>query len=164
MTTPLGVPLCDLQAQFRTLEPDLQAALMRVLRSGQVILGPEVAALEKEIADYCGIGHAVGCASGSDALLLALATLGVGPGDEVILPPFTFFATAGAICRLGARPVFADIDPVTCNVDPIQVENKISERTRAIIPVHLYGQCADMDTLWHVAERHDLPIIEDAAQ
>src|SRR5438552_10038091 len=164
MTTPLGVPLCDLQAQFRTLEPDLQAALMRVLRSGQVILGPEVAALEKEIADYCGIGHAVGCASGSDALLLALAALGVGPGDEVILPPFTFFASVGAVCRTGARPVFADIDPVTCNIDPTQVENKITPNTRAIMAVHLYGQCADMEPLWRIAERHGMPIIEDAAQ
>src|SRR5438552_12464479 len=143
MTTPLGVPLCDLQAQFRTLEPDLQAALMRVLRSGQVILGPEVAALEKEIADYCGIGHAVGCASGSDALLLALAALGVGPGDEVILPPFTFFASVGAVCRLGAQPVFADIDSANFNLDPYLVESKITERTRAIMPVHLFGQCAE---------------------
>jgi len=158
------VPLCDLQAQYRELGPQVEEALARVLASGQVILGPEVAALEEEIADYCGAAHAVGCASGTDALLLALHALGVGPGDEVILPPFTFFATVGAVHRCGARPVFADIDPVTCNLDPLQVENKITERTRAVIPVHLYGQCADMEPLWHIAERHNLPIIEDAAQ
>jgi dTDP-4-amino-4,6-dideoxygalactose transaminase len=159
-----AVPLCDLQTQFRELQPQIERALNRVLASGQVILGPEVAALEEEIAHYCGTGHAVGCASGTDALLLALQALEIGPGDEVILPPFTFFATAGMVCRSGARPVFADIDADTYNVDPIQVENKITERTRAIMVVHLFGQCADMEALWHVAERHQLPIIEDAAQ
>lgn len=158
------VPLCDLQFQFRELQPKIEAAVSRVLNSGQVILGPEVKALEEEIAQYCGVGHAVGCASGSDALLLALQALDVGPGDEVLLPPFTFFATAGAVCRTGARPVFVDIDPETYNLDPLQVENKITDRTKAIIAVHLYGQCADMEPLWRVAERHNLPIIEDAAQ
>jgi dTDP-4-amino-4,6-dideoxygalactose transaminase len=164
MTTTQGVPLCDLQGQFRELEPQLLEALRRVLASGQVILGSEVAALEEEIARYCGVGHAIGCASGTDALLLALQALGIGPGDEVILPPFTFFATVGSVCRTGARPVFADIDPLTCNLDPLQVENKITERTRAIMVVHLYGQCADMEPLGRIAERHHLPIIEDAAQ
>jgi dTDP-4-amino-4,6-dideoxygalactose transaminase len=165
MSTRLtAVPLCDLQAQYRKLEPRIVAALSRVLASGQVILGPEVAALEEEVAAYCGTAHGVGCASGSDALSLALHALGVGPGDEVILPPFTFFASAGAVCRAGARPVFVDIDPATYNLDPLQVESKVTARTRAIMAVHLYGQCADLGTLWQVAGRHDLPIIEDAAQ
>src|SRR5438128_1021136 len=159
-----GVPLCDLHGQYRRLEHEIHQAVTRVLRSGQVILGPEVARLEEEVARYCGAGYGVGCASGSDALLLAVQALGIGAGDEVILPPFTFFATVGAVCRAGARPVFADIDPVTYNVDPVQVENKITARTRAILPVHLFGQCADMDHLWHIAERHELHIIEDAAQ
>lgn len=159
-----GVPLCDLQVQYRALKPEIDQAVSRVLASGQVILGPEVAALEREVAQYCGAGHGVGCASGTDALLLALHTLGVGPGDEVIMPPFTFFATAGSVCRLGARPVFADVDPLTFNLDPHQVEEKVTSRTRAIMPVHLFGQCADMAGLWPIAERHNLPIIEDAAQ
>lgn len=163
-TLGAGVPLCDLQTQYREIQAQVEEAVARVLRSGQAILGPEVSALEEEVAHYCGVGHAVGCASGTDAVSLALAALGVGPGDEVILPPFTFFATAGCVCRLGARPVFADIDPVTYNLDPLQVENKITARTRAVIAVHLYGQCADMEPLWHVAERHRLPVIEDAAQ
>jgi dTDP-4-amino-4,6-dideoxygalactose transaminase len=164
MSQAHGVPLCDLQAQYRPLADQLQAATTRVLASGQVILGPEVQALEREVADYCGAGFAVGCGSGSDALLLALHALDVGPGDEVILPPFTFFATAGAVCRTGARPVFADIDEATYNLDPLQVENKITPRTRAILAVHLFGQCMEMDALWHIAERHNVPIIEDAAQ
>ncbi|HLJ93713.1 MAG TPA: DegT/DnrJ/EryC1/StrS family aminotransferase [Gemmataceae bacterium] len=166
MGTPAGaaVPLCDLQAQYRELQPHLEEVLTRVLAGGQVILGPEVAALEEEIARYCGTGYAIGCASGTDALLLALQTLGIGPGDEVILPSFSFFATAGMVCRSGARPVFADIDAESYNLDPLQVENKITSRTRAILVVHLFGQCADMEPLWKVAERHQLPIIEDAAQ
>jgi dTDP-4-amino-4,6-dideoxygalactose transaminase len=164
MDKTLGVPLCDLHAQYYELEAALQDAVHRVLKSGQVINGPEVAGLEKEVAHYCGAGFGVGCSSGTDALLLALHALGVGPGDEVILPPFTFFATVGSVCRAGAKPVFADIDPVSCNIDPLQIENKITRNTRAIIAVHLYGQCVDMEPLWHVAERHRLPIIEDAAQ
>jgi dTDP-4-amino-4,6-dideoxygalactose transaminase len=161
---PAGVPLCDVQAQYRELQAELHAALTRVLASGQVILGPEVAAFEAEIARYCGTSHAVGCASGTDALLLALHALEIGPGDEVILPPFTFFATAGSVCRTGARPVFADIDPVTYNLDPVQVQSRITARTRAILPVHLFGQCADMEPLRRLAEGHGLAIIEDAAQ
>jgi dTDP-4-amino-4,6-dideoxygalactose transaminase len=166
MSTPAGaaVPLCDLQTQYRELQAQIEQALKRVLAGGQVILGPEVSALESEIARYCGTGYAVGCASGTDALLLALQALDIGGGDEVIVPPFSFFATAGAVCRTGARPVFVDIDAETYNLDPLQVENKITERTRAIMVVHLFGQCADMEPLWKVAERHQLPIIEDAAQ
>lgn len=159
-----GVPLCDLQAQYREMGHDLVEAVRRVLASGQVILGQEVAGLEAEVADYCGSAHAVGCSSGTDALLLALQALDIGPGDEVLLPPFTFFATVGAICRAGARPVFVDIDPITFNIDPVQIENKVTAQTRAVMPVHLFGQCADMETIWEIAERHDLHIIEDAAQ
>src|SRR5262249_43541160 len=122
MSTRGGVPLCDLQTQYRLLQPEIETRIKAVLASGQVILGPEVAALEAELAQYCGVAHAVGCSSGSDALLLALQALDLGPGDEVVLPPFTFFATAGAVCRTGARPVFVDIDPETWNLDPEQVE------------------------------------------
>jgi dTDP-4-amino-4,6-dideoxygalactose transaminase len=163
-THPSGVPLCDLQAQYAPLAEQLQAAVARVLASGQVILGPEVEALEEEVAACCGASHGVGCGSGTEALSLALHALEIGPGDEVILPTFTFFATAGCVARTGARPVFVDIDPVTYNLDPCQVENKITPRTRALMAVHLFGQCADMEPLWQVAERHHLPIVEDAAQ
>lgn len=158
------VPLCDLQTQYRALQPQIEAAVLRVLASGQAVLGPEVATLEREVAEYCGAAYAVGCGSGTDALSLALAALGVGPGDEIIMPPFTFFATAGSVVRLGARPVFADIDPESYNIDPAAVAKAITPRTKAILPVHLYGQCCDMDALWKVAANHGLPIIEDAAQ
>jgi dTDP-4-amino-4,6-dideoxygalactose transaminase len=163
-TNGAGVPLCDLLTQYRQLEPQLTEAVSRVLASGQVILGPEVRALEADLATYCGANHGVGCGSGTDALSLALHALDLGPGDEVILPTFTFFATAGSVSRTGARPVFVDIDPVTYNMDPVQVENKITPRTRALLVVHLFGQCAEMEPLWRVAERHDLIIVEDAAQ
>jgi dTDP-4-amino-4,6-dideoxygalactose transaminase len=164
MSSHAGVPLCDLQPQYAELRSQLEAALARVLASGQVILGPDVAALEDEVARYCDASHAVGCGSGTDALSLALHGLEIGPGDEVLLPAFTFFATAGCVCRTGARPVFVDIDPATYNLDPAQVEDKITPRTRAILAVHLFGQCADMAPLWQIAERHNLPIVEDAAQ
>ena len=142
-----GVPLCDLQTQYRMLQGRVEEAVGRVLASCHVILGPEGAALEREVAEYCGARHGVACASGTDALLLALHAIGVGPGDEVILPPFTFFATAGSVCRLGATPVFADIDPETFNLDPLRIESRITTHTKAIIAVHLYGQSADMDDL-----------------
>ena len=144
MSSSIGIPLCDLLTQLRDLEPELVEAVTRVLRSGQVINGPEVVQFEQAAAKYCGAAYGIGCSSGSDALLLALAALGVGPGDEVILPPFTFFASVGAVCRLGARPVFADIESATYNLEPHQVESKITNRTKAIMPVHLFGQCVEM--------------------
>jgi len=160
----LSVPLCDLQAQYRELRPDIEAAVLRVLASGQVILGPEVTALEDEVAGYCGAGFGIGCSSGSDALSLALAALEVGPGDEVIVPTFTFFATAGAVARLGARPVFVDIDPDSWNLDLDDVARKITPRTKVVMPVHLFGQCVEMEPLWRMADKHGFVLIEDAAQ
>ncbi|HEX8422192.1 MAG TPA: DegT/DnrJ/EryC1/StrS family aminotransferase [Pyrinomonadaceae bacterium] len=160
----MNVPLLDLRQQHETLREELRAATERVLDSQQFVLGEEVRLLEEEIARYCGTRHAVGCASGSDALLLALMALDIRTGDEVITTPFSFFATASAITRTGARPVFVDIEPRTYNLDPSLVEVAINERTRAIMPVHLYGQCAEMDALMEVAARHKLPVIEDAAQ
>jgi dTDP-4-amino-4,6-dideoxygalactose transaminase len=158
------VPLCDLSPQFRELQGQLEDAVKRVLASGQVINGPDVAAFEKECAAFCGAKHAVGCANGTDAISLALAALDIGPGDEVILPPFTFFATVGSVCRIGATPVFAEIDPVSYNIDPEEVRRKITPKTRAIMPVHLYGQCADMNAIREIAHDRGIPIVEDAAQ
>ena len=158
------VPLCDIAGQYASLRQELDAAVLKVLHSGMAVMGPEVTAFEQEAAAYCGAAHAVGCADGTNALLLALAALDIGPGDEVILPPFTFFATAGSVARLGATPVFCDIDPLTYNLDPGLIEEKITPRTRAIMPVHLFGQCADMDPIWEIAERHGLYVVEDAAQ
>ncbi len=162
--TNTSVPLCDINAQYRDLQPEIDAAVLRVVSSGQAINGPDVLALEKEVAAYCGVSHAIGCSSGSDALLLALAAYDIGPGDEVIIPPFTFFATMGAVCRLGATPIFADVLPDQFNIDPEQIEAKITSRTRAIIPVHLYGQCANLDEIQAIAAKHGLVVIEDAAQ
>jgi dTDP-4-amino-4,6-dideoxygalactose transaminase len=159
-----GVPLFDLKMQFEGLFKPMEEAVFRVLGSGQYIGGPEVAGLEREVAAYCGTAAAVACSSGTDALYLALAALDIGPGDEVIVPAFTFFASASSVCRVGAKPVFVDIEADTFNLDPHQVESKITPRTKAIMPVHLFGQCADMEPLWHVSARHGVPIVEDAAQ
>lgn len=160
----MKVPLLDLQAQYAPLRDEMQEAVRRVMDSQQFILGPDVAALESEIARYTGARHAVACASGSDALLLALMALDIKSGDEVITTPYSFFATASSIARLGARPVFVDIEPATYNLDVSQIEAAITERTRSIMPVHLYGQCAAMDALMEVSRRNNLPVIEDAAQ
>lgn len=160
----MKVPLLDLSEQNQTLRPEIEAALGRVLDTNAFILGGEVQALEKELAEYCGTAYAIGCASGSDALLLALMALDVGPGDEVITTPYSFFATASAVTRLGAVPVFVDIDPATYNLDISEVEAKITKKTKAIQPVHLYGQCVDMAELRGVAEKYGIPMVEDAAQ
>lgn len=160
----MRVPLLDLSEQNAALRPEIEAAIGRVLDTNGFILGNEVAALEKELAAYCGTNHAIGCASGSDALLLALTALDVGPGDEVITTPYSFFATVSSITRLGAKPVFVDIDPKTYNLDVSQIESKITERTKAIEPVHLYGQCTDMESLGEISRKHGVPIVEDAAQ
>jgi len=160
----MKVPLLDLTEQNRDLRPQIEAALGRVLDTNAFILGGEVKALEEEVAAYCGTKYAIGCASGSDALLLALMALDVMPGDEVITTPYSFFATVSAITRLGAVAVFVDIDPLTYNLDVSQIESKITERTKAIQPVHLYGQCADMTALREVAGKYGIPLVEDAAQ
>jgi dTDP-4-amino-4,6-dideoxygalactose transaminase len=160
----MNVPLLDLKEQNATLRPEIEAALARVLDTNGFILGNEVAELECELAGYCGVKYAIGCASGSDAILLALMAYDIGAGDEVITTPYSFFATVSAITRLGATPVFVDIDPVTYNLDTSQVEAAITSRTKAIEPVHLYGQCADMAALREIASRHNIPLVEDAAQ
>ncbi|MGI9165368.1 MAG: DegT/DnrJ/EryC1/StrS family aminotransferase [Pyrinomonadaceae bacterium] len=160
----MKVPLLDLRAQHESLRDELMGAIARVMDSQQFILGPEVQAIEEEVARYSQTKQAIGCASGSDAVLLAVLALGITSGEEVITSPFTFFATGSAIARAGARPVFVDIDPRTYNLDVARVEEAITPRTRAIMPVHLYGQCADMDPLLEIGDRHQLPIIEDAAQ
>ncbi|MEP0765493.1 MAG: DegT/DnrJ/EryC1/StrS family aminotransferase [Fimbriimonadia bacterium] len=160
----MKVPLVDLNAQHAELRGRLDAALKEVLDSGRFILGPNVQALEQEIAERCGVQYGVGVASGTDALKIALQALGVGPGDEVITTPFTFVATVEVIAQIGAVPVFADIDPATFLLDPERVREKIGPRTKAILPVHLFGQLADMDALCEIAEERGLLVLEDGAQ
>jgi dTDP-4-amino-4,6-dideoxygalactose transaminase len=160
----MNIPLVDLRAQYDAIRGEIDEAIARVLASAEFIMGPEVAAFDQAFASFCEVEHAVGVSSGTDALHLALRACGVTEGDEVITTPFTFIATAEAISMCGARPVFADIDARTCNLDPAQVERRITRRTRAIVPVHLYGQPADMTPILDIAARHGLRVIEDAAQ
>jgi dTDP-4-amino-4,6-dideoxygalactose transaminase len=160
----MRVPLLDLQAQYATIRPEVRAAIDRVCDSQHFILGPEVAALEKEIASFSGAKFAVGVSSGTDALLAALMAIGITPGDEVITSSFSFFATAGVIARLRARPVFVDIEPHSFNLDPEDVRAKITERTKAILPVHLFGRCANMHAIAELANSRGIHVVEDAAQ
>ncbi len=154
----------DLKSQYRLIEDDVKARIHAVLEHGQYIMGPEVEALEIALADFVGTRHCIGLSSGTDALLAAMMALEIGRGDEVITTPFTFIATGEMIALLGVRPIFVDIDPVTYNIDPARIEEAITGRTRAIMPVSLYGQCAHMDAIQEIADRHRLPVIEDAAQ
>jgi dTDP-4-amino-4,6-dideoxygalactose transaminase len=160
----MKVPLLDLKAQYSAIKTEVDRAVAEVMESQHFILGPQVQACEKAIAEYSRCQHGVGVSSGTDALLICLMAEGIGPGDEVITTPYTFFATAGSIARARAKPVFVDIDPVTYNLNPGQVASRVTARTRAIIPVHLYGQMADMEPLMQVAQKHGLVVIEDGAQ
>jgi dTDP-4-amino-4,6-dideoxygalactose transaminase len=158
------IPILDLVTQYQSIKSEIDAAIQDVLDSGKFILGPHEKAFEQEIADYLGVKHAIGLASGTDALIIALKAAGIGPGDEVVVPAFTFFATAGAVLSVGAMPVFVDITPDTYLLDTSQLREALTEHTRAIIPVHLYGQAADMDAIMEFARSHNLIVIEDNAQ
>jgi len=160
----MSVPMLDLQAQYRPIRDQILEVVTRVCDSQRFIMGPEIEGLEQELAAMIGVTHAVGVSSGTDALLLAMMALGIGAGDEVITSTYSFFATAGCVARLGATPVFVDIDPVTCNIDPALMAAAITPRTKAIIPVHLYGQAADLDPIVETARRAGVAVIEDAAQ
>ncbi|TGE39542.1 DegT/DnrJ/EryC1/StrS family aminotransferase [Desulfosporosinus fructosivorans] len=160
----MRIPLLDLQAQYLTIKEEINEAIQNVLNSSVYILGPQMKTLEKEIAAFCGTKEAVAVGNGTDALVLTLKAFGIGPGDEVITTPFTFFASAETIAQVGATPVFVDIDPVTLNMDITQLEGKITSKTKAIIPVHIFGQMLDVEKIMEIAARHDLKVIEDAAQ
>lgn len=162
--SPFKIPLLDLKPQYEALATDLDAAISEVVKSQSFILGPEVECFEHGIADYCGVRHAIGVSSGTDALIVAMMAMGIGPGDEVITTPYTFFGTVGSIIRLGAKPVFVDIEPDSFNLDITKVEAAVTPRTRAIAPVHLFGQMVPMRAINHLAREHDLLVIEDAAQ
>ena len=163
-STITRVPLIDLKRQYHSIKEEIDSAIQDVLEDQAFILGPQVKEFEKLFASYCNTKHAIGVSSGTDALLLALKSLGIGNGDEVITSPFTFFATVGSICNTGATPVFADIAPESYNIRPDLIEKRINKNTKAIIPVHLYGQCADMDPILEIAKKHNIKVIEDAAQ
>src|SRR3984885_9528847 len=158
------IPPLDLLPEIDLLWGEIQSAVSDVIRSGQFVLGPQVRAFESEIAESLSVKHAIACNSGTDALVLGLRALGIGPGDEVITTPFTFFATAEAIELVGATPVFVDIEPRTLNIDPHMIEAAIGPRTKAIVPVHLFGHAAEMDAICQIAKRHNLRILEDVAQ
>lgn len=160
----MNIPFIDLKTQYEALKPQIQARVNTVFEHGQYIMGPEVRELEERLEEFVGVKHAIGVSSGTDALLIALMALEIGPGDEVITTPFSFFSTAEAITLLGARPVFVDIDPLTYNIDSHQIEASITTKTRAIMPVSLFGQCADIDKINEIADKYGLPVIEDGAQ
>jgi dTDP-4-amino-4,6-dideoxygalactose transaminase len=164
MSTPISIPMADPAGEYRLLKGEIDAAVSRVLASGRYVLGPEGEALERELAAYVGARHAVGCNSGTDALHLALVAAGVGPGDEVIVPAFTFFATAEAVSYTGAKPVFADVEPETFNLSPESLSGRITSKTRAVIAVHLFGQCADLARIAELCRARSLLLIEDCAQ
>jgi dTDP-4-amino-4,6-dideoxygalactose transaminase len=164
MRKVMKIPLLDLKSQYRSIKKEIDKAIEGVLQSQHFVLGGEVERLEEEVADYCMVRYGIGVASGTDALFLSLKALGIGSGDEVITTPLTFIATAEAISYLGAKPVFVDVDKRTYNIDPSLIEEKITEKTKAILPVHLFGQCAEMDPILEIAQKHNLKVVEDCAQ